>query len=117
MIDIEKLISELRAINDDFCAGNNAGCFDVAGACEQAANKLEELKDKNMVCKYCAGGESNYQNTHNTKISINTFGDARTLLIECLPCPPYANCGLKDVSIRSAFIINHCPNCGRKLGG
>ena len=68
-------------------------------------------------CEYCSGEFAEYQYTINTKISINTFGRARTIVTECNPCPPYANCCMKGIPCRSAFIINYCPNCGRKLGG
>jgi len=68
-------------------------------------------------CKYCSSGNAKYQKNHHTKIGINTLGQAQALTVECNPCPIYANCVLKDNAAFSAFIINYCPNCGRKLGG
>lgn len=80
-----------------------------------ALSALREKAEREKGCKHCNGTESEYQHTYSTKISINTFGKARTILIECNPCPPYANCGMKGIPARSAFIINFCPECGRDL--
>lgn len=66
-------------------------------------------------CKYCNGEKVEIDHTHNTRLYMNTFGQARTLLTECNPCPPYANCCMKDIPANSAFIINYCPKCGRSL--
>lgn len=66
-------------------------------------------------CEFCNGKESLYQYTNSTKLFINTFGKARTLVTECRSCPPYADCSMKNVPARSAFIINFCPHCGRPL--
>lgn len=66
-------------------------------------------------CEFCNGKESLYQYTNSTKLFINTFGEARTLVTECKSCPPYADCSMKNVPARSAFIINFCPHCGRPL--
>ena len=66
-------------------------------------------------CEYCKGERAPYQHTHSTKLFIDTFGSARTLVTECNGCPPYANCCKKDISVNSAFPIKFCPNCGRPL--
>lgn len=76
---------------------------------------IREAIEREKGCEYCNGTEASYQHTRNTKISINTFGKARTIITECNPCPPFADCCMKDNPARSAFIINCCPNCGRKL--
>ena len=68
-------------------------------------------------CEYCSGRRTEYYHTTNTKLYINTFGNAQVLETECNPCPPYSNCSLRGIPVRSAFIINYCPNCGRKLDG
>lgn len=68
-------------------------------------------------CEYCSGEFVEYQHTVNTKLNINTFGKAQTLVTECTPCPPYAKCCLRGIPARSAFIINFCPNCGKDLRG
>ena len=66
-------------------------------------------------CQFCEGKNALYQQTNNTKLYINTFGKARTLEVECNPCPPHADCSMKNIPARSAFIIKYCPECGRKL--
>ena len=66
-------------------------------------------------CPFCGGEKVLYQSTTHTKLYINTFGKSRVLVTECNPCPPYANCSLKDISANSAFIIKYCPECGRDL--
>jgi hypothetical protein len=68
-------------------------------------------------CEYCSGRRTEYYHTTNTKLYINTFGNAQVLETECNPCPPYSNCSLRGIPVRSVFIINYCPNCGRKLDG
>ena len=68
-----------------------------------------------MGCEYCKNGKTLYQHTNHTKMYINRFGKARTIEIECNPCPPYANCSMKGNPARSAFIINFCPNCGADM--
>ena len=66
-------------------------------------------------CEYCSGDRVEYQRTASTKLYISTLGKARTLAVECNRCPPYAQCSMNGVPVRSAFPINYCPNCGRKL--
>ena len=66
-------------------------------------------------CEYCSGERVLYQTSSNTELYISTFGLARTLETKSSCCPPYVDCCAKDMSIRSVFIINFCPNCGRKL--
>ena len=68
-----------------------------------------------MACEYCSGVRTLYQQTTTTKLYINKFRAARTIEVECDPCPPYADCCLKNNPARSSFIINYCPNCGEKL--
>lgn len=68
-----------------------------------------------MMCKFCKGRLELYQETIETKMYINTRNKARAIYIESNGCPPAAICGLKDIPIRASFIINYCPNCGRKL--
>ena len=66
-------------------------------------------------CKICNGKTTLYQYTANTKLFMNTFGHAATLVTECMGCPPYAECCMKGISTNSAFKINLCPECGRPL--
>ena len=66
-------------------------------------------------CKICNGKTTLYQYTANTKLFMNTFGHAATLVTECMGCPPYAECCMKGISTNSAFKINFCPECGRPL--
>lgn len=66
-------------------------------------------------CEYCNGKINLYQHTHTTKLFMNTFGEAATLVTECMACPPYADCCMNGISANSAFKINFCPNCGAKM--
>lgn len=74
-----------------------------------------EKQSEQQGCEYCSGQTAEYQHTCNTKLYINTFGKARMIETECNPCPPFARCCMRGIPARSAFIINYCPNCGRKL--
>lgn len=66
-------------------------------------------------CNMCGGKTTLYQHTNTTKLFMNTFGNAATLVTECMACPPYADCCMKGISANSAFKINFCPECGRPL--
>lgn len=66
-------------------------------------------------CKVCNGEMTLYQHTNTTKLYMDTFGKAATLVTECNACPPYAKCCMKGASANSAFKINFCPECGRPL--
>ena len=66
-------------------------------------------------CEYCNGKTTLYQQTNSTKLFMNTFGKAATLVTECVACPQYADCCMKDISANSAFRIKFCPECGRPL--
>lgn len=68
-----------------------------------------------MSCKYCNGKEILYNQTRNTKVYINTFGRATVLITESIGCHPFSDCCMKNIPVRSVFIIKYCPNCGRKL--
>ena len=72
-------------------------------------------REKWEPCKICNGKTTLYQYTANTKLFMNTFGHAATLVTECMGCPPYAECCMKGISTNSAFKINFCPECGRPL--
>lgn len=75
------------------------------------------------MCKYCNGKLKLYQKTVNTKIYINTKDKASCLFVESNGCPTFpvtskyltSVCSLYNVPNRASFIINYCPNCGRKL--
>ena len=91
------------------------------------ANKMVDVrgKDNNVStnidlealepCEVCNGKKTLYQHTNSTKLFMNTFGEASTLVTECMACPPYADCCMKGISANSAFKINFCPECGRPL--
>lgn len=66
-------------------------------------------------CEVCNGKTTLYQYTNTTKLFMNTFGKAATLVTECNACPPYADCCMKDISANSAFRIKYCSECGRPL--
>lgn len=75
----------------------------------------EQVEKVWKPCKVCNGKRTLYQRTINTKLFMNTFGKAATLVTECNACPPYAKCCMKDISANAAFRINYCPECGRPL--
>lgn len=66
-------------------------------------------------CSVCGGKTTLYQQTNTTKLFMSTFGKKATLVTECMACPPYADCCMKDISVNSAFKIKFCPECGRPL--
>ncbi len=84
-------------------------------ACSMAISALREQEERSKGCEYCRGAESIYQHTNTTKISIKGQLGKKALIVESNPCPPYADCCMKDVPDRSAFIIRFCPECGRRL--
>ena len=88
---------------------------DKSASLLHVVSSLKEQQKRESECQYCKGKSALYQHTNHTRLYINTFGKARTLVTECIPCPPFANCCLKNNSARSAFIIKFCPECGRKL--
>lgn len=70
------------------------------------------------MCEYCDENATDlivYQETRDIQLFINAGGNASALYIEADGCPDIARCGLHHVPLRGAFIINFCPNCGRKL--
>ena len=75
----------------------------------------ERLEKVWKPCKVCNGRTTLYQHTNTTKLFMNTFGKATTLVTECNACPPYADCCMKGISANSAFRISYCPECGRPL--
>lgn len=68
-------------------------------------------------CQYCSGKKTGYQETCTTKLYLAAFGRRMVLITECMQCPPYAKCCKRGKTARSAFPINFCPECGRKLNG
>ncbi len=72
-------------------------------------------RSKWKPCEFCNGKTVLYQYTNSTKLFVNTFGGAASLVTECNVCPPYADCCMKDISANSAFRIKFCPECGRPL--
>ena len=66
-------------------------------------------------CSVCGGKTTLYQQANTTKLFMSTFGKKATLVTECMACPPYADCCMKDISVNSAFKIKFCPECGRPL--
>ena len=75
----------------------------------------EQVEEVWKPCKVCNGKTTLYQHTNTTKLFMNTFGKATTLVTECNGCPPYADCCMKGISMNSAFRISYCPECGRPL--
>lgn len=88
---------------------------DKSDALLHVVSYLKERQKREDECQFCKGKSLLYQHTNHTKLYMNTSNKARILITECDPCPPFANCCLKNNQARSAFIINFCPECGRKL--
>lgn len=97
--------------------GGISECTSCDDSIAVALSALKEREERARGCEFCNGGKTLYQHTVTTKLYMNTFGKARTLVTECTPCPPYAKCCLKGDSCNSAFLINYCPECGRPLKG
>lgn len=74
---------------------------------------MKETESK--PCPFCSGKKTEYQNTHNTKLFLHTFGKKSVLITESTCCPPHSDCSMKDIPARSAFVIKFCPECGRDL--
>ena len=72
-------------------------------------------REKWGMCEYCSGKRVLYQHTNSTKLFVDTFGSARTIVTECNACPPHADCCMNGIPANSAFLINFCPHCGRPL--
>ena len=72
---------------------------------------------KLVGCSVCnPDSKSVYQKTRYISVTINTRDGASALNVDCDGvCPDNAHCALKNVPAKSAFIINYCPECGRKL--
>ena len=66
-------------------------------------------------CNMCGGRTTLYQHTNTTKLFMNTFGKAATLVTECVACPPYAECCMKGISANSAFIKIHFHLTGKTM--
>ena len=62
---------------------------------------MAELKS----CPICSGGKVLYQSTTHTKLYLDTFGESRVLITECNPCPPYANCSMKNISANNEYEV------------
>ena len=113
---IEYLDQVLKYADEFLHAGDyNAKTLKEIEVIKQALSALKEREERSKGCAYCNGYRTLYQQTNNTRLYIDTFGHARTLVTECDPCPPYAKCALKGVTANSAFIIDYCPNCGAKM--
>lgn len=114
ILDPETTASVLREYGDG--DAQLKACDD---ACRIAAKVLRNTahidREAWEPCKVCNGKTTLYQHTNSTKLFMNTFGQAATLVTECMACPPYADCCMKGISANSAFKINFCPECGRPL--
>ena len=117
MMTREEAIKALNNFPIDF---RNSGGFEAMEALKIAILALrpvsrEQVEKVWKPCKVCNGKTTLYQHTNTTKLFMNTFGKATTLVTECNACPPYADCCMKGISMNSAFRISYCPECGRPL--
>lgn len=81
---------------------NCNGSQKCAGYCANCNRRSDIEKG----CEYCNDGKTLYQKITGTMLYINCSNGARALYFET---------EFAGVSINSAYIINYCPNCGRKL--
>lgn len=120
------LESETIEGRDGYWCLCNGGVILTPGRVIMYANKMDGAKfyacppayiDRELrePCNVCNGEKTLYQHTNTTKLFMDTFGNAATLVTECVACPPYADCCMKNVPENSAFRINFCPECGRPL--
>ncbi len=105
---------------EDIGAKATPGCVEAVRWSVKALKALrpitrEQVEKVWKPCKVCNGKTTLYQHTNTTKLFMNTFGKAATLVTECNACPPYADCCMKGISMNSAFRISYCPECGRPL--
>lgn len=127
---IEKVIKQLESILDHVCSmAASPDADDIwrkdIDALKFALTALRSMpeagetfhidRSKWKPCEFCNGKTVLYQYTNSTKLFVNTFEGAATLVTECNDCPPYADCCMKDISANSAFRIKFCPECGRLL--
>lgn len=68
------------------------------------------------MCKFCETHTRQlYQHTVYMDMYISNFGRNKVLILKPHGCPPFADCCAKNEIPASSFIINYCPECGRKL--
>lgn len=116
MTDTEKAIAHFENVAADYYNRlDDEGNQEVYYMCGVALSALHAQQERENGCEYCNGRKAEIAHTHTTKLKMNTFGKARTLVTECDPCPPYSDCCMKHIPANSAFIIKFCPMCGRKL--
>ena len=99
--------AEVMLMNREFKSFNQALIM--------AISALSDQEKRNKGCEYCREEKVLYQYTNTTKLYMSTFWKARTLEVECMPCPPYSDCSRNGFPALSAFRIKYCPECGRKL--
>ena len=114
-------LNEWCCVREDACAGDIGVSYIGGGTRPLEENRFYPYplphidREAWEPCEVCNGKTTLYQHTNDTKLFMNTFGRAATLVTECVPCPPYADCCMKGISDNSAFKINFCPECGRPL--
>lgn len=99
----------IGAINEIkyYCGFNEEKAIaEIEKASEIGAIAIQEKAEREKGCEYCNNGKTLYQETTDTKLYINCSNGARALYVET---------GFASIPINSAYIINYCPNCGRKL--
>ena len=109
---IEKLKSKIKTkIGNGIFHDSRADVNALAEYCEVLQRKINELVDAvndkstpkcEKGCEYCNNGKTLYKETTGTKLYINCSNGARALYLD-------------TKSVSAAYIINNCPNCGRKL--
>lgn len=118
---VEKLLKEAKESVDD----QTLSPLERATMCDFIRYAVKRINEAPTVdaapvrrggCEYCKGLKRvSYQESHSVKLYINSFVDARTIEVEANKCPPSLGCGLSNIPVRAAFIINFCPNCGADM--
>lgn len=120
LIDADALVELVKRHGCDKCPGGTLQCtfctLSQFIAMIDSAPTIDAAPVRRGGCEYCNGsGRVPYQETHSVKLYLNSFGDARTIEVEADKCPPMIGCMLSKIPLRSAFIINFCPNCGADM--
>ena len=68
------------------------------------------------MCEFCENTEKTlYQKSRYGDAYIDRFGKQAVMAVNPKVCPPFSNCGAKDMNICICYKINFCPNCGADL--
>lgn len=96
------------------------GHFTTQRRLPEIISKLAKYEDeeeaKTIGCEYCKNEAALYQSNRFCELYLDKGSPLGNLRVHTKNnCPPYAECSSRGSFRISAFRINYCPNCGRKL--